>query len=39
VEGSGEYVIEPLGSIICWEVPEWLHNLRFLEKDSVPLLS
>jgi hypothetical protein len=26
VEGSCEYGIEPLGSIKCWEVLEWLPN-------------
>jgi hypothetical protein len=26
VEGSCEHGNEPLGSIKCWEVLEWLHN-------------
>jgi hypothetical protein len=29
-------VIEPSGSIKCWEVLEWLHNWRLLKKGSAP---
>jgi hypothetical protein len=36
VEGSFEHGNEPSGSIICWEVLEWLHNWRFLKKGSAP---
>jgi hypothetical protein len=32
VEGSCEYGDEPSGCIKCWEVFEWLHNLRLLKK-------
>jgi hypothetical protein len=31
-----EHGNEPLGSIKCWEVFEWLHNWRFLKKRSAP---
>jgi hypothetical protein len=27
VEGSCEYGDESSGSLKCWDVPEWLHNL------------
>jgi hypothetical protein len=36
VEDSCEHGIEPSGSIKCWEVLNWLHNLRLLERGSVP---
>jgi hypothetical protein len=36
VEGSCEHGIEPSGSIKCWEVLEWLHNLWLLKKGSAP---
>jgi hypothetical protein len=38
VECSCEHA-EPSGSLKCWEVPEWLHNWRFLRKGSAPLVS
>jgi hypothetical protein len=31
VESSCEFDIEPSGSIKCWEVVKWLHNLWPLE--------
>jgi hypothetical protein len=34
VEGSCEHGNEPLGSIKCWQVLEWLHNWRLLKKGS-----
>jgi hypothetical protein len=36
VEGSCERDVEPLVSIKCWEVFEWLHNWQLLKKVSVP---
>jgi hypothetical protein len=39
VEGSCEHGNEPSGSIKCWEVLEWLHNLQLLKKGSAPLVS
>jgi hypothetical protein len=32
VEGSYEHSDEPLGSIKCWKVLEWLHNWQLLKK-------
>jgi hypothetical protein len=29
-------VMEPSGSLKCWEVPEWLHNWQLLRKGSAP---
>jgi hypothetical protein len=34
MEGSSEHGNEPSGSIKCWKVLEWLHNLRLLKKGS-----
>jgi hypothetical protein len=34
--GSCEHGNEPLGSIKCWEILEWLHNWRLLRKSSAP---
>jgi hypothetical protein len=34
VEGSCEHGDEPLGSLKCWEFPDWLHNWQLLRKDS-----
>jgi hypothetical protein len=34
--GSCEHGNESSGSIKCWEVFEWLHNCRLLEKGSAP---
>jgi hypothetical protein len=31
-----EHSNEPLGSIKCWEVLEWLHNRQLLKKGSAP---
>jgi hypothetical protein len=36
VEGSCEHGNDPSGSIQCWEVLEYLHNLRLLKKGSAP---
>jgi hypothetical protein len=36
VEGSREHGNEPSDSIKYWEVPELLHNWRFVEKGSAP---
>jgi hypothetical protein len=36
VEGSCEHGNEPSGSINCWEVLQWLHNWRILNKGSAP---
>jgi hypothetical protein len=36
VGGSYEHDDEPLGSLKCWEVLEWLHNSRLLKNGSVP---
>jgi hypothetical protein len=36
VEGCSEHGNEPSGSIKCWEVLEWLHNLQLLRNDSTP---
>jgi hypothetical protein len=36
VEGSCEHGDEPLGSLKCWKVPEWLHNWQLLRKASAP---
>jgi hypothetical protein len=36
VEGYCEHSDEPLGSIKCWEVLEWLHNWQLLKKSSAP---
>jgi hypothetical protein len=30
---------KPPGSIKCWEVLEWLHNLQLLKKSSAPWVS
>jgi hypothetical protein len=35
-EGFCEHGNEPSGSINCWEVVEWLHNLHLLKKGSAP---
>jgi hypothetical protein len=32
VEGSCEHGNEPLDSIKCWEIPEYLHNLQLFKK-------
>jgi hypothetical protein len=29
-------VFEPSGSMKCWEILEWLHNLWLLKKGSAP---
>jgi hypothetical protein len=34
--GSYEHGNEPLSSIKCWEVLEWLHIWRLFKKGSVP---
>jgi hypothetical protein len=34
VEGSCEHGNEPVGSIKCWEILEWLHNWQPHKKDS-----
>jgi hypothetical protein len=39
VEGSFEPGIEPSGSMKSWEVLEWLHNWRLLNKGSAPWVS
>jgi hypothetical protein len=39
VEGSCEHDNEPSGSIIYWEVLEWLQNGRLLKKGSAPCVS
>jgi hypothetical protein len=31
-----EHDNEPSGSIKCWEILEWLSNLRLLKKGSTP---
>jgi hypothetical protein len=31
--------MEPLDSIKCWEILEWLHNWQLLKKGSAPLVS
>jgi hypothetical protein len=36
VLGSCEHGIEPSGSIICWEVLDWLYNWLLLKKISAP---
>jgi hypothetical protein len=36
VEGSCEHGDKTSGSIKFWEVLEWLHNWRILEKGSAP---
>jgi hypothetical protein len=36
VEGSGEHGNEHSGSIKCWEILEYLHNLQLLKKGSAP---
>jgi hypothetical protein len=36
VKGSCEHGNEPSGSIIRWEVLEWLHNWRLFKKGSAP---
>jgi hypothetical protein len=33
-EGSCEHGNEPSGSIKCWKILEWLHNLQLLKKGS-----
>jgi hypothetical protein len=38
VEGCCEHGNEPLGSIKCREILEWLHSWRLLKKDSAPLV-
>jgi hypothetical protein len=35
VKGSCEHGDEPLDSIKCWEVLEWLHNWQLLKKGTV----
>jgi hypothetical protein len=35
-KGSCQHGNEPLGSIKCWEVLEWLHNGQLLKKGSAP---
>jgi hypothetical protein len=39
VEGSCEHGNETSGSVICWEVAEWLHNWQLLKKGSAPRVS
>jgi hypothetical protein len=39
MEGLCECGDESPGSIKCWEVLEWLHNWRLLEKGSAPWVS
>jgi hypothetical protein len=39
VEGSCEHGNEPSGSIKYWEVLEWLHSWRLLNKGSAPRVS
>jgi hypothetical protein len=39
MEGSCEHGNEPLGSIKCWEVLQWVHNWRLLKKGSAPCVS
>jgi hypothetical protein len=34
VKGSCEHGNEPLGSVGCWEVREYLHSWQSLEKGS-----
>jgi hypothetical protein len=34
--GSCEHGNEPLGSIKCWDVLEWMHNWMLLNKGSAP---
>jgi hypothetical protein len=36
VEGSCEHGNEPLGSVKCWEILEWLSDWRLLKMDSAP---
>jgi hypothetical protein len=36
MEGPRGHGSEPWGSVKCWQVLEWLHNWRLLEKDSAP---
>jgi hypothetical protein len=33
---SCEHGDEPSGSLICWEVPEWLHNWQLLRNGPAP---
>jgi hypothetical protein len=37
VEGSCEKGDEPLNSIYCWKVLEWVRNWRLLERGSATL--
>jgi hypothetical protein len=36
VEGSCEHGNERSGSVKCWEVREYLHNLQLLKKAQPP---
>jgi hypothetical protein len=39
VEGSCVHGNEPSGSIKWWDILEWLHNWRLLEKGLAPCVS